>query len=187
MNQLGVHIESYLGLPKNEAELFASYFKPVTLQKGDYFLKANQYCKQLAFVQSGSLREFLYVNDKEVTKWISNKGYFAVDLSSFLFNQPSSVNWQAIDTTELFVISKTDFDKIETIVPNWQEVKTILIAKCFAILENRVISHLAMSAEERYNQFFELNPKLFNEVPLQYIASILGMTPETLSRIRKRI
>ena len=57
---------------------------------------------------------------------------------------------------------------------------------CFTILENRVVSHLALNAEERYNQLFAFNPSLFNEVPLNQIASMLGMTAETLSRIRKK-
>lgn len=169
-----------------EAEKIESFFKFGKINKGEFFLKQNQYCKQLAFVQSGSIREFLYFNDKEITKWISNSGYFAVDLSSFLFQQPSICNWQAIEDCEVLVISKDNFDAIGNVVENWQEVKSLFIAKCFSILESRVIAHLAMNAEERYNHFFQINPKLFNEVPLNYIASMLGMTPETLSRIRNK-
>jgi hypothetical protein len=60
------------------------------------------------------------------------------------------------------------------------------IAKCFLVLEDRVFSFLSLSSEERYNLLFESKKELFNQVPLNYIASMLGMTPETLSRIRKR-
>jgi CRP-like cAMP-binding protein len=65
-------------------------------------------------------------------------------------------------------------------------LEKLFIAKCFAILEDRIFSHLSMTAEERYHFFFGNNKVLFNQVPLQYIASMLGMTPETFSRIRKR-
>lgn len=71
-------------------------------------------------------------------------------------------------------------------VPSWHELEKLFIAKCFTILENRIFSHLSMTAEERYNNFSEHNKELFNQVPLQYIASMLGMTPETFSRIRKK-
>jgi CRP-like cAMP-binding protein len=72
-------------------------------------------------------------------------------------------------------------------IPKWNELEKLFIINCFSTLEDRIFSHLAMSAEERYQFFFANNKELFNQVPLQYIASMLGMTPETFSRIRKRI
>ena len=71
-------------------------------------------------------------------------------------------------------------------VPKWVELEKMFITKCFSILEDRILQHLSLSAEERYNQLFEFNKELFNVVPLQYLASMLGMAPETLSRIRKK-
>jgi CRP-like cAMP-binding protein len=65
-------------------------------------------------------------------------------------------------------------------------LEKLFIARCFIMLEDRIFTHLSMTAEERYNFFFENNKELFNQVPLQYIASMLGMTPETFSRIRKK-
>jgi len=88
--------------------------------------------------------------------------------------------------TELYTITKNDYKKIGDIVSKWNELEKIFIIKCFTILEDRIFSFLSMSAEERYNFFFENNRELFNQVPLQYIASMLGMTPETFSRIRKK-
>ena len=87
---------------------------------------------------------------------------------------------------ELLAITKEDYNKISTRVPRWDNLEKMFLAKCFTVLENRVVSHLALNAEERYNQLFALNPTLFNEVPLNQIASMLGMSAETLSRIRKK-
>jgi hypothetical protein len=71
-------------------------------------------------------------------------------------------------------------------LPKWNELDKIFITKCFTILEERIFSHLYMTAEERFHQLFKQHPELFNQVPLQYLASMLGMTPETLSRLRKK-
>ena len=87
---------------------------------------------------------------------------------------------------ELFVINKTDYARINQAVPKWPEIEKTFIARCFTVLEDRVVTHLALSAEERYEAFFQYKPELFNLVPLQNLASMLGMTPETFSRIRKK-
>ncbi|HEY1033150.1 MAG TPA: cyclic nucleotide-binding protein, partial [Flavipsychrobacter sp.] len=71
-------------------------------------------------------------------------------------------------------------------IPEWHKLEKLFIAKCFIILEERVNSHLFMTAEERFQQLLSLQPDLFNQVPLQYLASMLGMTPETMSRLRKK-
>lgn len=186
MSELKKHIIQTFGFTEIEFQQVKDFFRAKIILEGDYFLKEGQYVKQMGFVEKGILREFLYVNDKEITKWFSTSGYFAVDLSGFLFEQKSKVNYQAMTDVELLVISKEDYNKISARVPRWDKLEKMFLAKCFTVLENRVVSHLAHNAEERYNQLFAFNPTLFNEVPLNQIASMLGMTAETLSRIRKK-
>jgi len=93
---------------------------------------------------------------------------------------------QALTDCELYAIGKDSYFALHDQIPLWTEIEKRFILKCFTIIENRVFSHLALSAEERYEIFFQQNKELFNQVPLQYIASMLGMTPETLSRIRNK-
>jgi CRP-like cAMP-binding protein len=186
MSELEKHIIETFGFSESEFESIKDFFQTKEIKKGDYFLEEGQYVKQLGFVEKGILREFLFVNDHEVTKWFSTKGYFAVDLSGFLFDQKSKVNYQAITDTKLLTLSKQNYNKISAKISRWDELEKMFLAKCFIVLENRIISHLALSAEGRYNQFFSFNPELFNQVPLHHIASMLGMTPETLSRIRQK-
>lgn len=186
MTELEKYIQGYFGVTQEELMKISSFFKPVTLKKGDYFLKAGQHSDRLGFVQTGILREFVFIGDKEVTKWISTKGYFAVDLSSFVFQQTARWNIQALTDCELYVIDNKDYQKIGQAIPRWTALEKLFIAKCFTVLEDRVLQHLSMSAEERYHQLFNFNKELFNLVPLQYLASMLGMTPETLSRLRKK-
>lgn len=186
MSELKKIIIQTFGFTESEFKQIQEFFKPVEIKEGDYFLKEGQYVRQMGFVEKGILREFLYVNDKEVTKWFSTSGYFAVDLSGFLFAQKSKVSYQAMSDVELLAISKENYIKISSRVPRWDKLENMFLAKCFTVLENRVVSHLALNAEERYNELFAFNPTLFNEVPLNQIASMLGMTAETLSRIRKK-
>ncbi len=187
MNELEKYIQTYFGVDKDDLTKISSFFYPITLKKGDYFLKKGMYADRLGFVQSGILREFVFVEDREVTKWISTKGYFVVDLSSFVFQQTARWNIQALTDCELYVIDRKDYQKIGQVIPRWTELEKLFIAKCFTVLEDRVLQHLSMTAEERYLQLFNFNRELFNLVPLQYLASMLGMTPETLSRLRKKM
>lgn len=187
MSELEQYINSSFGVV-NAADLktISSLFKLTTLKKGDFLLKAGKRCDNLSFVQSGFLRMFISTEEREITQWISTKGYFSTDLSSFVFETPSRLSIQALTEAEVYSITKVDYKKIGELVAQWHELEKIFIVRCFIILEERIFSHLSMTAEERYEYFFENNKALFNQVPLQYIASMLGMTPETFSRIRKK-
>ncbi|NRB65536.1 MAG: cyclic nucleotide-binding domain-containing protein, partial [Saprospiraceae bacterium] len=154
MSELKNHIIQTFGFTESEFQEIKDFFKSKVISEEDYFLKEGQYVKQMGFVEKGILREFLYVNDKEITKWFSTSGYFAVDLSGFLFDQKSKVSYQAMTDVELLAISKEDYNKISTRVPRWDKLEKMFLAKCFSVLESRVVSHLALTAEERYNQLF---------------------------------
>lgn len=164
----------------------SSRFYLETLKKGASFLNTGQPCNKLSFIKSGLFRVYKQTEDKEVTQWISTPGYFVTDLSGLLFATPARWNIEALTDAELFTISGDDYKSIGNVVANWHELEKLFIAKCFTFLEDRVFTHLSMTAEERYMHFFEYNKELFNQVPLQYIASMLGMTPETFSRIRNK-
>ncbi len=179
-------IQSVFHLPAAEVANISPFFKPISLRRNDFFLKEKQFAQQLGFVQSGLMREFFEHDGREITKWISGPGYFIVDLASFLFEKPARVNIQAMTDCEIYAINKADYNRIGQVVPKWPEIEKTFIARCFTVLEDRVVTHLALSAEERYDAFFSYNPELFNLVPLQFLASMLGMTPETFSRIRKK-
>ncbi len=186
MTELENYIHTFFGVQQNDVSQIVTFFKPVQLKKGDYFLKTGMSANKLAFVQSGLLKEFVEIEGKEITKWITSKGYFVVDLGSFVFGQSARWNIQALTDCELYIIDFVDYQNIGQVIPKWLELEKMFITKCFSILEDRVLQHLSLSAEERYNQLFEFNKELFNVVPLQYLASMLGIAPETLSRLRKK-
>jgi CRP-like cAMP-binding protein len=186
MTELEKYINSYFGVEQEDLFLISSLFKPQTLRKGDIYLRTGRYCEKMSFIKSGLLRIYVSTEDREVTQWISTLGYFVTDLSSLIFDTPARWTIQALTDAELYTIKKEDYNQLGARIPKWHLLEKIFIAKCFTMLEDRIFTHLSMSAEERYNFFFQQNKELFNQVPLQYIASMLGMTPETFSRIRRK-
>jgi CRP-like cAMP-binding protein len=186
MQMLAEYIQSCFNADPSEAETIGSYFHPQLLQKGDFFLRSGRPCDHFAFIVSGLIRIFVNMDDREVTQWIGTKNYFTTDLSSFMYRKPARWNMQALADSEIWVIHIDDYQKLGTVVPRWKEFENLLLIQCFVTLEERIFAHLCMTAEERFQRLFIQQPELFNQVPLQYLASMMGMTPETLSRMRKK-
>ena len=186
-NELEEYIKSYFGIVEVEdLKRISSFFELQSIKKGEFYLKEGKQSNELSFVQSGLMRIYADLEDKEVTQWISSKGYFITDLSSFVFGSPSRWSIHALEDSEVYTISKENYNRIGEVIPTWHQLEKLFIVRCFSIMEDRIFSHLSMTADERYSMFFESNKELFNQVPLKYIASMLGMTAETFSRVRKR-
>ena len=105
-------------------------------------------------------------------QWIGTAGYFLTDLHSFMYRNPSRFNIQALTDTCLFTIDYERYLAMEKLIPKWHEFEKLFMGKCFVMLENRVFGLISMPAEERYQKLFDQNLELFNQVPLQYLASI---------------
>lgn len=180
-------IRQFTALDDSELDDVLSYFQPHIFEKGDFLVKAGQVCDRVAFVHSGLLRTWYEVEGEEVTHWISDAGYFDTSLSSFSFQTPSRWNIQAITTCELYTLDcKSHRILLEKYLP-WMKFESQLLIYSYLGLEDRMFSQLHQTAEERYEKLLVTRRHLVQQAPLQYLASMLGMKPETLSRLRKKL
>ncbi|WP_430905455.1 Crp/Fnr family transcriptional regulator [Maribacter sp. 2-571] len=186
MEALGEYIRSYFGVSSDALHQILPFFEIQSLPKGTFYTKQDTYCTTLSFVKEGYLRIFAETEHREVTQWIASSGYFVTDMSSFMFHQKARFSIQALTDCETFTIKRADYQKLQETVDDWPMLEKMFLTKCFVTLENRVFELLSLPAAERYRLFFEANKEMFRHVPLQYIATMLGMTPETLSRIRAK-
>ena len=149
MTELEQYIKSYFEIiSPDELNKVSSLFKLITLKKGEYFLKEGKICNKFCFIKAGHLRVYEIFEDREITQWIATKGHLGTDFSSFFFKQTSRWNIQALESTELFVITKDDYDKIDNAIPQWHELERTFLIKCFTIMESRIFDLLSMTAEK---------------------------------------
>jgi CRP-like cAMP-binding protein len=162
-------------------------FYPESLKRNDFFCKAGRIADRIAYVNRGVLRSYYMVNEKETTTFFGLPGSMAVALPSFLQMIPSHENIQALEDSELIVIHREELFRLYEHDWKWQQVGRVLMEHYYIRLEEHMISLQSESAVERYERLAARSPEVFQAVQLQYIASYLGISPETLSRIRKAI
>lgn len=172
--------------PFSEIELnnAKDLFKILILQKNEFFVKAGHYSDRIAFVQSGLLRSFFTTKEKEVTTFFALHGSVCLDAHSFFGLKQSQESIQALMKSELLVINREDLYSLYEENWKWQQVGRLLVEKYFVASEERTIALQSQTAHELYEQFVAEFPDVVQMVPQHYIASYLGITPETLSRVR---
>ncbi|WP_115808993.1 Crp/Fnr family transcriptional regulator [Winogradskyella pacifica] len=185
MEKLKNCILSQVSIEKKSMDNILSVFEPLEINKGEFLIKSGKICRKMAFIESGHMRMYDIVDGKEITLWIGSDGRFITSLSSFIFETKNNWNIQAITDCKLYIINRKNHFRLNKTEPKWLEFDNILLANSFTLLEKNMFSQLHTTAKQRYNSLLKEEPELFKNVPLQYIASMLGITPESLSRLRK--
>lgn len=178
-------ITGQIQIDKTSLDAIVASFETETFKKGEFLLRSGQLCRKMAFIKSGYLRMYDVVDGKEITFWIGSQGKFITSLSSFVFQSENFWNIQAIMNCTLYVIDRDKHFDLCKRQPKWLEFDNLLLARSFALLERSMFAQLHTKAQERFESLLGEEPALFNNVPLQYIAAMLGITPESLSRLRK--
>ena len=173
-------------LDKEEVELIKSSFKPFSLSKGTFFLRAGEVNKFVAFLQKGLVRYFVYKNDEESTFEFTKEGEFIADYQSFNNNSASLQNIQAIEDCELLIINYTDVQTIFKTTKNGNLIGRHIIEHRFDVMVSRLLALYMQNPEERYKSFVSQYADLTQRIPQYLIASFVGVQPQSLSRIRKR-
>lgn len=158
------------------------------VKKGQILLEQNQVCHRSFFVCKGLLRSYTVDEmGKEHIIQFASENWWIADRSSFYFDEPSALFIDAIEDTELVYIEKAFLSKLEQISTNYSRFNTLALQKNIRQMQKRINYLLSATAEEKYLDFIESHRLLTLRLPLHMIASYLGMTPESLSRVRKQL
>lgn len=173
-------------LQKGERGKIVDLFKPLYFKRNEFLLEQGKISKYEYFIVSGSLRMYIIdQNDKEQTLRLGIKNWWSGDLKSFINKEPSTYNIQAISNTNVLAINKTNWDVFFS-TPEMANRGRIMFQNAVIALHKRTIDNLSLTAQDRYQKFLKTYPKVHNHIPLKYIASYLGITPEFLSNLRKK-
>lgn len=157
------------------------------LSKGDLFVQAGRVSDQLAYVEKGIFQFFCDRNGDEITTYTAGPADFLVSLGSFLKQQPARESIRALTDSIIWVISRSAFTQLRHDLPPFESFYVGILEDQINCIEESRYNLLTLTAEERYQRLMAEEPHLLQEVPLQYLASILGVTPRHLSRIRGHI
>ncbi len=187
MKELTDYILQFGNLNKQQTDLIEEKVTETDLLKGEYFSEAGKIPRQIGFVLEGVVRGFYY-NDKgaEITRCFISENNLAADYVRFEANTASTEYLQACTDCRLLVFSKENWEELSSTIAGWDNIKNRMVQLCM-FQKSRKGPVVSQDATTRYLEFLEHYPSLANRVPLAYIASYLGVTQQSLSRIRKNI
>jgi CRP-like cAMP-binding protein len=162
-------------------------FTQVIVAKNDFLLKEGKICRQLYFLQSGALRGYYNLDGKEITYWFGFENNFVTSFHSFITGEAAVENIQLLEGSVLWSISKEMLTGLFDRFHDVERLVRIAYEKYYIRLEERFVNAQFKTATERYEQLLEHSPHILERVPLGHIASYLGISQETLSRIRGRV
>jgi CRP-like cAMP-binding protein len=173
-----------VSLPK--AQEIAEHFSQKTIPKNHFFLTEGQHSNEYLFLEKGFMRAFAHDTEgNEVTTNFYSDKQVVFEVSSFFNRTISRENIQALTDCEGWYITYEQLNHLFHALPQFRDFGRSILVKGFAALKNRMLSLITETAEERYTQLLKTNPEIFHHAPLKTIASYLGVTDTSLSRIRK--
>lgn len=187
INNLLNNIQRLVTLTEGEKQTVQSLFKEKTYKKGDFFLADGQICKQVGFVSRGLMRYYINHDGEEKTYAFSQENQYVCNYESFLPQSPSSKIIQALEDSDVFVISYSDLQLLYANVHEGERYGRIAIEAVFLQMLRDINSFYTETPEVRYERFLSSHPDLQQRISQYHIASFVGVKPQSLSRIRKRI
>ena len=181
-------ISKHITLDERESLYFSSLLIPAKIKQGEYLEKVGTITQNFIYVESGCLMS--YYTDKKGDDHViqfATTGWWTGDLHSFTKQLPAIYSTRALADSTVFYLPKTDMDQLVDRYPKFERYFRILFQNSLITHQDRIIQNFSDTAEDRYEHFRQKYPSLEQYVPLKYIASYLGITPEFLSKIRRRM
>jgi CRP-like cAMP-binding protein len=182
------NVSKHINLTPTEKEIFTGMLQTKQLKRKQPWLTTGSICKHSAFVISGCLRGYTVDNNgfAHVLSF-APRDWWMADMYSLLTHQPGNLNIEALEDTEMLLLSKTSQDELYQLVPKFERVFRILAEKSLVAYQQRLIDNLSLPAAERYARFCRRYPTLIYHLPQKQIASYIGVTPEFFSKMRKTL
>ncbi|MEN0054996.1 MAG: Crp/Fnr family transcriptional regulator [Mucilaginibacter sp.] len=179
------NIAKHINLTKHEQEVFIGYLQAKTIKRKQFLLTDGDISKHSIFVTAGCLRG--YTVDKSGIEHVLSfapPDWWIADMYSLISQKPGILNIEALEDTEVLLLSKVNQEKLYLEIPKFEHFFRILIENSLVSSQQRLIDGLSLTAEERYNNFCKRYPTLIDHLPQKQIASYIGVTPEFFSRMR---
>lgn len=186
MQMLIDRLKQIIHISDEEAQLIQQLFTEKQIKKGEHFLAEGQVCRSVAMISVGLVRYYINEDGNEGTFYFGSEGDFVCDYESFLPQAPSNKNIQALEDTSLYVISYDGLQRIYHEVKAGERLGRLGIEQVFVNVMQQLSSFYKDSPEARYERFLKTFADISQRVPQYYVASYVGIQPQSLSRIRKR-
>ncbi len=188
MNILLHQIKSKINLTVLQEKYLLSVIKTKTYSKNDFFIEPGQVCHITGYIEIGLMRVFnINTQGIETTNWLFTDQEYITEIVSFLKQEPTQEYIQCLEETTITYFSYQDLQDIYKVVPEMHIYQKLIHEELLINIKKYILSNIHLSSEERYEQLLKLRPRLIQKAPLKYIASFLGITDSTLSRVRRRV
>ena len=186
MDKLFSHLRDFHPLSPEAEQALADEFEETILPKNEYLLQEGRTCRHLYFLEQGAIRGYYTLEEKEITHWFAFENDFVTSFHSFITQEPSVENIQLLEGSVLRKISK---EKLTALFNRFHEIERLVriaYEKYYIRLEERYVNSQFRTATERYENLLQQTPHIIERVPLGQISSYLGISKETLSRVRAK-
>jgi len=185
---IGLYLSAFEGLKLQDVTELAGLARTKTLAVGEVYIREGSVTQKLAFIRKGLLRAYgVKKNGQDATLFLRWEGQFIASSDSIILKRPSKFRYEALEET---ILDEMDFTEVQPVIdrsPVLSSLRDVILMQMLAQAMERVEGFVFLTPEERYSKFVREKPDIINRVPGKYLATLLGITPISLSRIRRRM